>query len=81
MALSVTLAPFTAPEKPHLSPTLAASFSKDANSYLRGDLRRMTSFRRTQPEGETISFRKILILLNFFGQNGSAPGTLRMIEN
>jgi hypothetical protein len=31
--------------------------------------------RRSQPEGETISFRKILIFLNFFGQNGPRPGT------
>jgi hypothetical protein len=44
MALSVTLAPFTAPEKPHLFPTLAASFSKDASSYLRGSVRRMAFF-------------------------------------
>src|ERR1700741_1456861 len=44
MALSVTLAPFTAPEKPHLSPTLAASFGKDASSYLRGGVWRMASF-------------------------------------
>jgi hypothetical protein len=31
--------------------------------------------RRSQPEGETISFRKILIFLNFFGQNGPRPST------
>jgi hypothetical protein len=44
MALCVTLAPFTAPEKPHLFPTLAASFGKDASSYLRGGVRRMAFF-------------------------------------
>jgi hypothetical protein len=39
MALGVTVAPFLAPEKPHLSPAAGARFGKDAISYTRADVR------------------------------------------
>ncbi len=66
MALGVTLAPFAAPEKPDLSPAAAVSFSKDAVSYTRAGFRKSCLRHPTQPAGETLLSRNILILLNIF---------------